>query len=236
MLEPDFCWQTFEHWLSPYVIGQQVGQVARFLFDMRPNDFVLTLGIRPEYVHWGVVEDGNVYFIPNAPDGCPYAHRRPINWAKDPIQRSELSVPLQYSLRSSLTIFLVRYDKSFFQAIGHPEWFSGDDTAAIQKDYKEAILDRLMELDDKEFEILVTELLRTLGFEAQHTGKVGDQGVDVEGVLDVFNIAQVKLYVQVKRYKRGNHIPPRTVMALRQNIPQALRARLLPRAVFKSRH
>ena len=40
-----------------------------------------------------------------------------------------------------------------------------------------------------------------MGFEpTQETGKVGDGGIDFEGVLDVNGIASVNLQVQVKRY------------------------------------
>jgi restriction system protein len=40
-----------------------------------------------------------------------------------------------------------------------------------------------------------------LGFAAlQVRGKVGDGGIDFEGVLDVLGVASIKLQVQVKRY------------------------------------
>ncbi len=68
----------------------------------------------------------------------------------------------------------------------------------------EIIRKRFLELDATEFEYLVSFLLRTLGFEpTQEIGKVGDGGIDFEGVLDVSGVASINLQVQVKRYDKG---------------------------------
>lgn len=77
-----------------------------------------------------------------------------------------------------------------------------------------------MELDDREFEILITHILTALGFEgSEHTGKVGDGGVDATGELNVANMAKIKIFVQAKRYKLGAKIPAKVVKDLRANIP-----------------
>ena len=90
----------------------------------------------------------------------------------------------------------------------------------IEIDYYQSILNRILELDDKEFEILITHILTALGFEgSEHTGKVGDGGVDATGELNVANMAKIKLFVQAKRFKLGSRINANTVKALRANIP-----------------
>ena len=58
-----------------------------------------------------------------------------------------------------------------------------------------------------------------MGFEATHTGKVGDGGVDVKGDLDLYGMAKVKLIVQAKRYKLDDRISAKTIKELRQSIP-----------------
>lgn len=84
----------------------------------------------------------------------------------------------------------------------------------------EAVLERVLQLDDKEFEILVSHLLTALGFEGSEvTGKTGDGGVDAKGELNVANLAKVKVFVQAKRYKLGSKISASTVKQLRQAIP-----------------
>jgi restriction system protein len=68
----------------------------------------------------------------------------------------------------------------------------------------ELIRQRFLQLDATEFEYLVSYLLRTLGFEpSQEIGKVGDGGIDFEGVLDVSGIASINLQVQVKRFEKN---------------------------------
>jgi len=77
-----------------------------------------------------------------------------------------------------------------------------------------------MELTATEFEILISHLLTALGFEeSQHTGMPGDEGVDATGVLNVGNLAKVKVFVQAKRYNPYTKIDGRTVKQLRQSIP-----------------
>ncbi|HUT98611.1 MAG TPA: restriction endonuclease [bacterium] len=84
----------------------------------------------------------------------------------------------------------------------------------------EAVLDRILELDPEDFEILVTALLSTLGFEAQHVGRTGDGGIDAVGTLDVYGMARVELMVQCKRYKRDSRINPKQVRDFRGAVPQ----------------
>jgi restriction system protein len=82
------------------------------------------------------------------------------------------------------------------------------------------VLEQVLELDDKEFEILVGHLLTALGFEGSEvTGKTGDGGVDAIGELNVANLAKVKVFVQAKRYKLGSKVNAGTVKQLRQAIP-----------------
>lgn len=203
---------------SPYVIGQQVGQIARFLFDIQPGDYVIVPPANTEYIQWGVVQN-NPYYFSNTSDGCPFPHRIKVKWHSEPIQRAVFSVPFQNSIRSSLTVFLVDHNNEFFAKIGKKDLISSSDAIKAVVSYHDAVLDRILQLDPTEFEILISHVLAALGFESQHVGKVGDGGVDVEGELNVANMAKMKLFVQVKRYKVGSKINENTLKALRQNIP-----------------
>jgi restriction system protein len=78
----------------------------------------------------------------------------------------------------------------------------------------------VLQLDDKEFEILVSHLLTALGFEGSEvTGKTGDGGVDATGELNVANLAKVKIFVQAKRYQLKSKVSGNVVRQLRQAIP-----------------
>ena len=203
---------------SNVVIGQQVGQISRFLLEIQEGDYVIVPAANTEYIYYGVVGK-NPYFYGLNSDGCPYPHRKKIKWIKDPIQRSQFSVPFQNTMRSSLTVFKIRHKKNFFTTIGKPELVPESDMN-IEYDYYKAILNRILELDDREFEVLITHILTALGFEgSEHAGKVADGGVDVTGELNVANMAKIKLFVQAKRYKLGTKIKAKVVKDLRANIP-----------------
>ena len=202
---------------SNIVIGQQVGQIARFLLDIQPGDYVITPAADTEWLHYGkVVQDPSyVYAVGN--DGCPYRHRRRVTWAPQRLNRGDFSVPFQNTIRSSLTVFAISQRDEFLAAIG-----KADHTAkvAVQYDPYRVVLEQVLELDDKEFEILVSHLLTALGFEGSEvTGKTGDGGVDATGELNVANLAKVKVFVQAKRYKLGAKVSANTVKQLRQAIP-----------------
>ena len=204
---------------SNVVIGQQVGQIGRFLLEIRAGDYVIVPSGDTEIIYYGIVEpDPSYYFDANPTDGCKYHHRRRIKWNQNPVNRKDFSVPFQNSIRSSLTVFKVVHETNFFETIGKSDLVPAT-SQAVEKDYYTTVLDRILELDDKEFEILITHLLSALGFEAEHTGKTGDGGVDAIGELDIFNVAKIKLFVQAKRYKLGAKITANNVKALRQNIP-----------------
>jgi len=121
-------------------------------------------------------------------------------------------------LRSSLTVFQVNHKRNFFEVIGRKDLVPKQEKV-IEEDYYKLVLNRILQLDDREFEILVTKILEALGFEAEHTGKVADGGVDATGTLDVSGLAKIKIFVQVKRYE-DRRIDATTVKNLRSNIPQ----------------
>jgi len=203
---------------SNVVIGQQVGQIARFLLEIKADDYVLTPAADTEWLHYGKVSSEKTYYVAKPDDGAPYQHRRKITWAKNLLRRADFSVPFQNTIRSSLTVFSVSQAEEFLRHIGHAT--STPAAQAKAHDPYESVLTQLMELDPREFEILITHLLTALGFEgSEHTGKSGDGGVDATGELNVSGLAKVKLYVQAKRYKPDARITARVVRELRQSIP-----------------
>lgn len=218
--------------ISNVVIGQQVGQIARFLLEIKAGDYVIGPSSNTDIIYYGVAAgDPSYYFEPDPNDGCPYHHRRKIKWNSEPIERSRFSVPFQNSIRSSLTVFKVVHETNFFETIDQKQLIP-ERSRVVEQDYYSIVLNRVLELDDKEFEILITHLLSALGFEAEHTGKTGDGGVDATGELDIFNVAKIKLFVQAKRYKLGSKISANNVKALRQNIPNGAQGAFITTCSF----
>jgi len=103
---------------SNIVIGQQVGQIARFLLEMKPGDYVITPAADTELLHYGRLAADPSYSLATGDDGCPYRHRRRVEWARGTLKRSGLSVPFQNTIRSSLTVFAVSQRDEFLAAIG----------------------------------------------------------------------------------------------------------------------
>jgi predicted Mrr-cat superfamily restriction endonuclease len=216
---------------SKIVIGQQVGQIARFLLEIQPGDYVITPDADTEFLYYGKVDTDPTYIFAEGNDGCPYRQRRCIIWVKERIRRGDFSVPFQNTIRSSLTVFTVSQRDEFLTAIGHPV----EKHHVAEYDPYHVVLERVLQLDPKEFEILVANLLTALGFEGSEvTGKTGDGGVDATGELNVSSLAKMKIFVQAKRYKIELKISANTVKQLRSSIPTGGQGAFITTADFQA--
>ncbi len=196
--------------------SQNIGQIFRFLNEIHPGDVVLT-----PYLDGTLLvgrAKGKPYFKVDGTSAT--THRIDVDWNHAVLDRQEFSIPLQNTLRSMLTVFRVTQIGEVCAAAGYP--YDGQDPLmAARKVSQETdtygpVLALLLELHDKEFEVLVSYVLRTLGFEAtRETGYSGDGGVDFEGVLTVKGIASVGLQVQVKRYKESRTISEPSIRSFR---------------------
>ncbi len=203
--------------ISNIVIGQHVGQIARFLVEMKAGDYLITPA-DTELLHYARLAPDPSFVYASGDDGCPYRHRWRVEWAAETLKLSGLSVPFQNTIRSSLTVFAVSQRDEFLAAIGRKNLVSTPKPAAY--DPYPSVLEQVLHLDDKEFEILVGHLLTALGFEGSEvTGKSCDGGVDATGELNVANLAKVQVFVQAKRYKLGAKVSANVVKQLRRAIP-----------------
>lgn len=183
-------------------VNQNVGQIFRFINDIKIGDIIISPYNTNELIIGKVV--GDLYF--ESDNTSPYPWRKKVEWFKSDFNRHSFSQPLQNTLRATLTCFEVKQRDEVFEFLGLGS------SKKIEKEIKfdsksvyESIRNKFLELNPTEFEQLVSYLLRTLGFEpTQEIGKVGDGGIDFEGVLDVNGIASINLQVQVKRYDNSS--------------------------------
>lgn len=78
------------------------------------------------------------------------------------------------------------------------------------------LIERIQQMDPFQFEFLIAELLRKIGYEnVEVTKRSGDKGIDVIGNLTVGGLTNVKTIIQVKRYKTGNNISGKYITQLR---------------------
>lgn len=81
---------------------------------------------------------------------------------------------------------------------------------------KQKLIEKIHDMDPFQFEHLVAELLRKIGYEnVEVTKRSGDKGIDVKGNLTVGGLTNVKTVIQVKRYKKGNNISGKYITQLR---------------------
>lgn len=201
--------------------AQNIGQIWRFLIELKQKDTVITPGENVEDLFYGEIKS-DYYFEKDS--NCPYPHRKKVDWNKKPLLRTSLSIPLQNSLRSSLTVFNIKHETAFLDALGKK---SADKAVLHYNEFTNAVLNRVLELSAEEFELLVTQLLSAIGFEAKHLGRVGDGGVDAHGFLDIYGMAKVDLYVQAKRYQLNGGISPSIIKDLRASVPEKSQACLI---------
>ncbi len=81
---------------------------------------------------------------------------------------------------------------------------------------KDQLLKRVDELSSKEFEHLIIELIKGLGYcgdwgSVKHTGGPGDGGVD--GIVYQDRLELERVYLQAKRYQPDHQIDPGTMNA-----------------------
>jgi restriction endonuclease Mrr len=103
------------------------------------------------------------------------------------------------------TVFRIKQEGEILKILGKKVEDNPNVSFAFEMDrLYDRIKERLLELDSDEFEILISYVLQSLGFEAKkRQGGVGDGGVDFEGVLNVMGVAKIQLQVQVKRYEQS---------------------------------
>jgi restriction system protein len=187
----------------PMRMNQNVGQIFRFVNEMKIGDIVISPFNTNELLVGKITSN----LFHKKDDTSPYPWRKSVEWFPNLIDRHTLSVPLQSTLKSSLTCFRVVMCEEILSQIGllSVKPVSNDEEISFSpKSNYELIRRKFLQLDPTEFELLVSYVLRSLGFDAsQETGKVGDGGIDYEGVLDVFGVASINLQVQVKRYEKG---------------------------------
>jgi restriction system protein len=103
------------------------------------------------------------------------------------------------------------------------------------KEIKNALIDelkeKLLELTPRQFEELVLDLIRALGYggpteKLEHTGQSGDFGID--GIVHLDRLGLDKIYLQAKRYKPENKINSRQI----QEFFGALKGRHAAKGIF----
>lgn len=95
---------------SPDEIRIAKGEVARFVFQIKIGDIIIT-PYSDNRVHVGRVLPGEIQLVDDD-DACQFRHRRPIRWL-DEVERQDLPEGARNSLQSQLTVFRAGGDNSW---------------------------------------------------------------------------------------------------------------------------
>lgn len=212
--------------------GQNLGQIWRFLAEVSTGTYIVTPTDDTGKLMVGQVV-GEYYFAPNLIDS-PFPHRKPVKWFDELLSRSALSVPTQNTLRSTLTVFRIPQYDEILGPYKVPLPVEQTKVTVTDEAVGKLILSRLLDLSADEFEILVTELLTAVGFEASHVGKIGDEGIDVTGTLRVYDFASIDLRVQVKRYA-SSKINHNAIKHFRSSVPEKSQAAFVTTSDFDNK-
>lgn len=130
-------------------VNTNVGQIYRFMVEIKPGDYILTPTADNALQRYGRVVSGPCY-VKTPIDGCPFPHRRKVDWADQPVNISDFSRPLHNALKfGKLTVFEVRHREEFLTVIGP----------------RRKMLEQLLKIDDeKEFEMLIGTALKHKGW------------------------------------------------------------------------
>ena len=130
-------------------VATNVGQIYRFLVSIKPGDYIITPTKDNAFQRYGRVESG-LYYERAPNDGCPFPHRRKVDWADQPMKISEFSQPLERALKFGvLTIYEIKQRDEFLTAVGGP--------SAINP--FSVVLKEIQKMDAEEFERLVGRFL-----------------------------------------------------------------------------
>ena len=135
------------------------GQINRFINEMSIKDIVITPYNNQNLI---VGEISSEIYIKS--DGTsPYDIRKKVKWLKTDINRTNFSIPLQNTLRSSQTVFKVSQINEILDELGKKrDTKDGAIAEYTTTSVYDSIREHLLELDAAEFELLVSKS-RTLG-------------------------------------------------------------------------
>jgi restriction system protein len=219
---------------SGILLSNYVNEIHRFLFQIKPGDYLIIPSSDAEVFNYGIVDEGPVYYDPTAEDGCPLRHRRPVTWSGNAFRlgqfspafrdsiRTLLAVPAYTRMHSLLTVFLVEHEDEFLQTIGRPPGAAVRARRFTREESHRQVLEQVLRLSPPDFEGLVAHLLAVLGFEDADLGAHHGPRTDLLDACVAMTLplpARIQVHVRFHRGNLGAHLGAGAVRELRQVIP-----------------
>lgn len=196
------------------------GQIYRFINDVQIGDYVVFPSKSDRKVNIGKIT-GDSYYTTG---GEHYPRRRSVEWLRKSIPRTSFSQGALYEIGFAMTFFTVKdyadeflaiLDKSTITPIinqtdDEEEEISlqADSIIETTRDYVIKQLSTYTKGFD--FEDVVADLLRAMGYKVTQSPKGGDRGIDIVIYKDEL---PPRIVVQVKSYDKD--VPEKDVQALK---------------------
>ena len=132
--------------------------------------------------------------------------------------RSEVTTKIKRQQKRGERPTFVKYDRGI---LGLSQWKEKGPVFQIKQHnqkVRKALHEQLLAMQPSEFEELISRLLMAMGFEIGVTKPSGDGGIDVLGTLVVGGVVQIKMAVQVKKWKPKNNIQTPLVRQVRDSL------------------
>lgn len=177
-------------------IAQSVGQIYRFIYEVKVGDYVVFPTKYNRMINIGQVI--GEYFYDD--EEKKYVHKRKVKWLKM-LPRKNFSQGALYEVGSFLTLFKIKtYSEEFISALSNEKLkpqesvlITLDATIENTKDY---ILKKLSKhYKGYEFEEIIEELLNAMGYRTTRSQRGGDDGKDIIAYKDEL---PPRIVVQVK--------------------------------------
>lgn len=197
------------------------GQIYRFINDVQIGDYIVFPSKSDRKVNIGQITGEHYYQSENKEH---YPRRRSVKWLKTGIPRTSFSQGALYEIGSAMTFFTVKdYADEFLAALDKtivtPTVNQTDDEVeeiSLQADSiiettRDYVLKQLCTYTKGyDFEDVIADLLRAMGYKVTQSPKGGDRGIDIVIYKDEL---PPRIVVQVKSYDKD--VPEKDVQALK---------------------
>ena len=185
---------------SKPTVAVQAGQVYRFACEVKVGDYVVFPSKADRMINVGVVEGG--YFF--APNVSRFGQQRKVKWLKK-LPRTAFSQGALYEAGSAMTFFQIKnyageflaaLDKGFKKMILEEDETVAQTAEETESRTRDFIFNQLKKDKGYDFEPIVADLLRAMGYKSTKVSKHGgDHGVDIVAYKDEL---PPRIVVQVK--------------------------------------
>lgn len=185
-------------------IRNSAGQLFRFLYEMKPGDFVVYPSKQAREVHIGHIEGPYKH---DAQLERGYPNLRPVKWLNS-FPRTHFSQGALYEIGSALSLFQVKtYVDEFLAAVEGkptaPAPQTDETVAAVVEDIEENTRDFILkqlaqELKGYPFQEFIAHLLQAMGYRTRVSARGTDEGIDIIAHKDELGFEPPMVKVQAK--------------------------------------